>query len=152
MTEIVVASRDGILRAPNGEQFRLVRGKTLADARHPAVQAYPDNFMPMRVELSMEDADPGHLEDAFSTELAEAKEDARQATEAAEEYRAQLVAITDVLMARGGVPADVDTDEPGWLAKAVGRALDATAPADDEPVPPPAAARTRKPPAPKLKP
>lgn len=145
MTSIVIATRDGILTAPSGEKFRMVRGKTLADARHPAVAAYPDNWMPVEVDISVDDpeqADPGQLEDDFATELAEA-------TAEAEEYRAQLVAITDVLMSRGMVPAGTDTDKPGWLAEAVTVALDTLihAPHDSgsEPddVPPPPAPRKR---------
>lgn len=154
MTEIVVASRDGILRAPDGTQYRMVRGKTLADARHPGVLANPNDFMPVAVELSMEDADPGYLEDDIAVELAELREKAAHAESAeadAREYKAQLVAIADTLRKRNAIPVDVDTDKPGWVADCVSRALapasdPGPAPADDD-VPPPAA--TRKPRAPR---
>jgi hypothetical protein len=151
MTNIVCASRDGVLRAPNGEQFRMVRGRTLADARHPAVVANPDAFMPVQVELSIEDADPGHLEDYFAVEQAELEEKLQQAEAEATAYRAQLVTIADIVMAAGRVSPGTDTDQPGWLAETI-RTMAAhthptlaTSDAEDD-VPPP---RTRAPRTPK---
>lgn len=137
MTEIVMACRDGILRAPSGEQFRLVRGKTLADARHPAVVANPDTFMPVQVDISVEDTDPGYLEDDVAVELAELREKAEAAEAEANDYRAQLVTIADLVMAAGRVPPGTDTDRPGWLADVI-RAIVAEAPvALPDEVPPP---------------
>lgn len=149
MTSIVVATRDGILTGPDGTNYRLVRGKTLGDARHPAIAAYPDNFMPVEIELShdAEAADPGHLEDDFAVELAELQEEKAQADEAANGYMSQLAAIADLLAERGMVPDDTGTE--GWLTRAVAAALDrdvsretSPTPADDEDdIPPPVAAR-----------
>jgi len=130
MTEIVVACRDGILRAPDGTQYRMVRGKTLADGKHPAVLANPDSFMPVEVELSLEDVDPGHLEDAVAVDLAELREDAKRAEVTSEVYRVQLVRIADELMSRGLIPSTQATDYVGWLVDAVRNCLDLMTSAD----------------------
>lgn len=139
MTEIVVASRAGILRAPDGEQFRLVPGKTLADARHPGVLANPDSFMPVEVELSVDDpeeSDPRRLEDA-ETE--------------AESLRQVLTTISDGLEVRALIPEGTDTAKSGWLVETLFAFIDTAISADGhtmdgqlEAVPPPAP-RPRKP-------
>lgn len=148
MTEIVVATRDGILRAPDGTQTRMVRGRTLADARHPAVRANPDDFGPVHIELNHEEADPGHLEDDFAVELSEARGEARRAAEVAEEYRRQLTTIADVIMAAGLVAPGAETDRPGWVAESVRHVVElltgAPEAAVEDDVPPPRS-RARKP-------
>lgn len=148
MTEIVVATRDGILRAPDGTQTRMVRGRTLADARHPAVRANPNDFGPVHIELNHEEADPGHLEDDCAAELAEAKEDARRAAEAAEGYRHQLTTIADTITAAGLVAPGVDTDQPGWVAESVRHVVELLSGAPEVAAPddvPPPRSRARKP-------
>lgn len=144
MTEIVVAYRDGILTAPSGEKFRLVRGKTLADARHPAVRMRPESWGPMVVELSVDDptepSDPDRdakLDDLrASIEQAEAERDG---------FRTQLAAVATVLGARALLPANAG-DHEGWLAEAVAAAIDGSAAAlPAAPVKPPRGARPRKP-------
>lgn len=153
MTEIVVATRDGVLRAPSGEQFRMVRGKTLANAAHPAIQAYPDNWMPMKLDIDVDDpevADPGHLEDDVAVELAELREDAKRSEADAARYQEQLQEIANVIDSRGLVPLNYDTETPGWLAGLVAHLLDTgtaapreqVSPAADD-VPPPPAPRKR---------
>lgn len=145
MTEIVVAYRDGILTAPNGEKFRLVRGKTLADARHPGVRMRPESWGPMVVELSVDDPEDGSDTDARIDELRASVE---QAEEVATNYRKQLAAVADVLGTRGLMPADAGIRE-GWLAEAVAAAIDgsaaalptAPAPAEVAVVAPPRGAR-----------
>lgn len=143
MTEIVVASRDVTLWDPNtGEGFRIVRGRTLADARHACVTSFPDNWSPMTVDLSVEDdtvsRETAAEADAAASQLAGELFDARTEADA---YREQLAAIADEVIRRG-LPEyfGIDTEHPGWLVEVVTRALsesDQGAPAD-EPVPAPA--------------
>jgi hypothetical protein len=115
MTEILVATRDGVLTAPGGEKFRLHRGRTLADARHPAAVAYPDNFMPMQVELSVEDDAPTPEDLGTELSMCEAERDG---------FRSQLAAIADGVASRGLLPDDLDTSVEGWLATLVLGLLD----------------------------
>lgn len=125
MTEIVVAYRDGILTAPSGEKFRLVRGKTLADARHPAVRMRPESWGPMVVELSVDDpAEPGDPD--RDAKLDELRASVEQAETERDGYRKQLAAVADVLGVRGLMPADAGSVE-GWLARAVAEAIDGSA-------------------------
>lgn len=133
MTQIVVASRDGILRAPDGTQYRMVRGRTLADARHPAVQASPNDFMPVEVELTHDEPETEQAED-----LVEVRAEA-------DGYRAQLAAIHEGLSVRGVIPADLDISSEGWLANLIFTLVDrqpaAPAVTEDEPAPAPRPAR-----------
>lgn len=134
MTEIMVSRRDGIVRAPDGTQHRVHRGKTLADAAHPVVQAYPDDWQPMHVELAVEGARSHDQQVQDDNDIAELED-------AAEGYRTELVRLTDGLMARGvKVPDEADRG-PGWLVDLTLAQLDAIAPA---PAPrTPRAAKTR---------
>lgn len=108
MTEIMVSRRDGIVRAPDGTQHRVHRGKTLADAAHPVVQAYPNDWQPMHVELAVDGARSHDRQVQDDDDLAEL-------AEAAESYRAELVRLTDGLMARGVKVPDEGDRGPGWL-------------------------------------
>lgn len=141
MTNIVVAYRDGILTAPNGEKFRMVRGKTLADARHPAVQMRPESWGPMVVELSVDEPDADGEPDTRVAELLQALGAAQSE---ADDYRRQLAAVVVVLTSRGLAPEHAETAVEGWLARAVTAAIDERA-ASPEPVKPPRGGRTRKP-------
>lgn len=128
---IVVARRDGLMVAPDGTKYRLARGRTLADARHPAVIAYPDSFTPMHVEL------------AYDGPEEPTDDDARQEVDG---YRAQLAAIAAGLIQRDLIPDGYDTGREGWLAGLIFELLDA--PAGELPVAPPRArkaATARKP-------
>lgn len=121
-TEIVVANRSGLAQAPDGSKHRLVRGRTLADVRHPLAQEHPDLFSPYKIDLPYEgdDASPAAVNDAS------------EVAATAEGYRAQLAAIAEGLHTRGLVPADVDMTREGWLAELVFAALDAEpSPADE---------------------
>lgn len=145
MTEIMVSKRDGIATEPDGTKHRVARGKTLADARHPLVVAYPGDWLPMEVALSMPDDAPaadrdGTLDDLHH-KLQDAEEQAVEAEETAEGYRKQLAAVVDVLAKHDLVPADAGARD-GWLAEAVGAALakqrEGLAPGElpvDEPLP-----------------
>lgn len=119
MTELVVARRDGILTAPDGTKYRLARGKTLADARHPAVAASPQSFAPMKIELSVEDDEPSPAAASDASEELAEVESERDA------YREQLVVIAAGLADRGVTLPLEDERSPGWLADAVFAALDA---------------------------
>jgi hypothetical protein len=146
MTEIVVAYRDGILTAPNGEKFRLVRGKTLADARHPGVRMRPESWGPVVVELSVDEpeaegSEPDARIDELIAELAEANSER-------DRFGGYLSAIAEALAERGLVPAE-GTDQQGWLVAAVVAGLDRGTTGDVVPeeggsVRPPRGARPRK--------
>jgi hypothetical protein len=133
--QIVVSRRDGILTAPDGTKHRVARGKTLADADHPAVIANPGDWVPMVVTLSVADRRPGVPQD--STAAAEIDELNGQVTELEETLAgrdAELTRLVEGLAAAGiGLPAE-DDREPGWLVDLV---LAALGPADlrDEPAP-----------------
>lgn len=125
MTEIVVAVRNGLAQAPDGSNHRLVRGRTLADARHPLAQNHPELFGPYSIDLPYDgpDAESGSLAAGeVSGELVGELADARSA---AESYRTQLAAIAEGLHERGLVPADLDTEREGWLAALVFAVIDA---------------------------
>lgn len=136
MTDVVIATRSGIVTAPDGTKHRLVRGKTLADARHPAAVAFPEMFAQHTIDLpyagpdDAEAADPGHLEDSVAEELAEIEAER-------DGYRQQLATIVDAVTVRGLMPADVDMSVEGWLVGVLSELLDRCA----DPVAPPAAAK-----------
>jgi hypothetical protein len=128
MTQIMVAQRSGILRAPDGKQYRLVRGQTLADGRHPAVTGSPASWRPMHVELAVDDS-ADCPPDGFdqSDQIAELEE-------TAEQYRSALQAVADLLDERG-LLAGVDREQEGWLLDRLGELLPPGDPADVAPVP-----------------
>ena len=117
MTEIVVATRDGVLKAPDGTLFRLYRGKTLADARHPAVVNSPESWTPMHVELPVEGAPEGGgaapAAPERDAELDELRNDLAEAEELAEHRGMELQRLADGLRERGHEPAG--EQRPGWV-------------------------------------
>jgi hypothetical protein len=117
MTDVVIATRSGIVTAPDGSKHRLVRGRTLADARHPAAVAFPEMFAQHTIDLPYAGPDD-----------AEAERDG---------YRQQLATIVDAVTVRGLMPADVDMGVEGWLVGVLSELLDRCA----DPVAPPAAAK-----------
>lgn len=129
MTQLVIARRDGILREPDGTQHRLYRGRTLADARHPAVVNVPDSWMPVTVDLPVEDTSLGEA----GADTAELRARLGDAEAAAESYRVQLARVVALLEERGYMPAD--TNREGWLVDAIAEAFDELE-ADDEPAAP----------------
>ena len=128
MTQIMVAQRSGILRAPDGKQYRLVRGQTLADGRHPAVTGSPASWRPMHVELAVDDS-ADCPPDGFdqSDQIAELEE-------TVEQYRSALQAVADLLDERG-LLAGVDREQEGWLIERLGELLPPGDPVDVAPVP-----------------
>lgn len=136
MTEIVVATRSGILTDPDGIKHRLVAGKTLAHATHPGVVANPRNFQPMTIDL----VDPGTVAaieaDAEATELAGELHDV---TAQRDEYHETLAEVAQIVVDRG-LPEQfgVDVERPGWLAEVIRLALagpEVDAPAELDPAP-----------------
>lgn len=111
-TEIVVATRSGLVSGPDGTKYRLVRGKTLADARHPVATQFPELFGEYAIDLPYE-----------GDEVPAAGADPELAAEA-EGMREQLVRLRDGLVERGVVDADSLPTHVGWLADAVFEALD----------------------------
>lgn len=121
MTQIMVSKRDGVARAPDGTQYRVHRGKTLADARHPLVEAYPQDWQPMEVHLPVEGDDSTSVGEA---EIEQLRNDLAEVEETAESYRKQLEAVAEELARRKLLPENTTTE--GWLAEAVRVALDAS--------------------------
>jgi hypothetical protein len=133
MTSIVVATRSGLAEGPDGSKYRLARGRTFGDARHPLVKAHPDLFAPYDIELSVDEPDADEMDDGTPVALrASLQFAAEEAQATAEGYRAQLAAIAEGLHDRGLVPADVDTTREGWLAELIFATLDASPPAADD--------------------
>jgi hypothetical protein len=115
MTGIVVSRRDGIARAPDGTQWRVHRGKTLADARHPVVVAYPGDWMPVEIELDMPGAGVPHPPCAAEREVDELRNELAETEELAEHRGAELQRLQDGLEDRGIVPPIDEVRSPGWL-------------------------------------
>lgn len=116
-TGIVVSRRDGILRAPDGTKHRVARGKTLADADHPAVLANPSDWMPMVVELTTrEAADYGDAEVPGShSQVEQYENDLAELEETLAQRDAELSRLATGLEAAGiELPAE-DQRAPGWL-------------------------------------
>jgi len=135
MTSIVVSKRDGIAKAPDGTKYRVARGKTLADARHPVVEAYPHDWVPMVVELSVDDdapasaaANSGDLHDR----LGQAENDLAEVEELAEHRGAELLRLAQGVEGLGYVLPDEADRYPGWLTDLVLGALPVRAPAPSE--------------------
>lgn len=130
MTGLWIATRDGVIANPeSGEKFRIVKGRTLGDPRHPAVAAYPENWHPLDIELTVDDPDPDAEGEA--TQLAGELHDARNE---ADGYREQLAAIAQLVADRGLVDRfGVQPDHEGWLVELLGLALDNPGEPEDEP-------------------
>lgn len=119
-TELVISRRDGIVRAPDGTQHRVYRGKTLADAQHPAVLASPSTWMPVTIDLPLADTDAGEA----GTGTAELTARLGDAEAAVESYRVQLTRVVLLLEERGMLPAETDREREGWLVDAIAAAFD----------------------------
>lgn len=105
--DIVIATRSGVVSGPDGAKHRLIRGKTLADARHPVAREFPELFSPYTIDLPHEGDEPAA---------------------GADEYREQLAAIVEVLREHDALPDESEMNEPGWLARAVAALFDPVAP------------------------
>lgn len=123
-SELVVARKDGVLRDPDGIGYRVHKGKTLADADHPAVIANPQVFMPMEIALKV---DREEAADVDARVLDDVRADLERAQGDAERYREQLAAIADGLAARGLVDERTDTSYEGWLSAVIFGAIDGSA-------------------------
>lgn len=125
MTEIMVARTSGILRAPDGTQYRITRGQTLADGRHPAVTGSPASWQPMRVELAVDDTancPPGATGGDAEREFDELRSELAELEETADSYRRQLESVAKLLGDRG-LLAGVDAEREGWLVSRLGELL-----------------------------
>lgn len=123
MTEIVVSMRDGVVSGPDGVQHRVHRGRTLADAAHPIVQAYPHDWQPMVVELSVEGGGTSHAGSLQQdNDLDELRNDLAEAEETAEVRGAELQRLADGLVERGySVQGE---HRPGWVVDLAFEAID----------------------------
>jgi len=127
MTDVVIATRSGIVTAPDGTKHRLVRGKTLADARHPLAVAYPELFAPHTVDLAVDDELELGESATGRDDVPTWKDKVAEVEQTAEGYREQLAAIVEGLHDRNLVPADTDMTRPGWLAELLFTILDGPA-------------------------
>jgi hypothetical protein len=131
MTDVVIATRSGVVSAPDGSKHRLVRGKTLADARHPLAAAFPELFAPYTIDLPFDD-EQHDGPSAEGRDVPRAPDDERGSLEyfagLADDYREQLAAVVEVLRAHDALPAEAEMNEPGWLARAVAAAFDPVGP------------------------
>jgi hypothetical protein len=127
MTQIVVSKRDGILTAPDGTKTRVARGKTLADARHPAVEAHPRDWMPVELTLTVDEPPAGDFDTPLGIrheQVVQLENDVAELEETLAQRDAELTRLADTLAARGvDLPAE-DDREPGWLVDLVFRELD----------------------------
>ncbi len=115
MTQIVVSKRDGIVRAPDGTRHRVHRGKTLADATHPVVVAYPNDWTPMHVELAVPGGEsPGTQHE----QVAQLENDVAELEETNGMLVASLTAVSELLDQHGELPP-IDERGDGWLVEAV---------------------------------
>lgn len=120
MTKIVVSKRDGIVRAPDGTKHRVARGKTLADARHPVVEAYPNDWSPMVVALAVDDPDGDtvlSVSDAHER-LVQLENDLAEIEEVAEHRGRELLRLAEALD-EGGLVPDPRPSHNGWLVDLV---------------------------------
>ncbi len=128
MTEIMVSRRDGVVTAPDGVKHRVYRGKTLADARHPVVQAYPQDWQPMEIQLPVDGSTASVPQDGpEAAEIDSLREELAEVEELAESRGAELQRLADGLVARGAVLPSEDDREPGWLVDFVFVELDTPA-------------------------
>jgi len=119
--KIVVSRRDGILRAPDGTQYRIARGKTLADAEHPAVVANPGDWVPMVITLAV-DRPAGEGVPQGSAAAAEIDELNGQVTELEETLGQRDEELGRLALGLGelGIEVPDEADRtPGWLVDLV---------------------------------
>jgi len=124
MTQIVVSRRDGILTAPDGTKHRVARGKTLAEADHPAVLANPGDWVPMVVTLTLDDRPAGAHLPASHEQVAQFENDVAELEETLAARDAELTRLADTLAARGVTLPAEDDRESGWLVDLVFAELD----------------------------
>lgn len=143
MTEIVVSRRDGVLTAPDGTKYRVARGRTLANAQHPAVLANPRDWTPMVITLDVDGAEP-LTPGGSHAETGQLENDVAELEETLALRDAELTRLVEGLAARGvALPAEGDR-EPGWLVDLVLEIVSTrVAPHEPEIAPPPVRPRKR---------
>jgi len=107
IADYVVAKRDGVLKAPDGTRYRMHAGGTLAHREHPAVIANPQAWAPAEIDLDVIAGSP----------------EAEESGKLIDEAYGYLNDIANLLHGRGLID-EADT-EPGWLVRAVARAVGA---------------------------
>lgn len=115
IADYVVAKRDGVLKAPDGTRYRMVAGGTLAHRQHPAVIANPQAFVPASIDL----------------DVTEGSAEADESAALIDEAYGYLNDIANAMHERGLID-ETDT-EPGWLVRAVRRAIGAETAVEPEP-------------------
>jgi hypothetical protein len=118
MTQIVVSKRDGILTAPDGTKTRVARGKTLADARHPAVEAHPRDWVPVELTLTVDEPPAGDFDTPLGIrheQVVQLENDVAELEETLAQRDAELTRLADGLALAGIELPTEDDREPGWL-------------------------------------
>lgn len=147
MTELFIARTDAVVKDATGALHRLHRGRTIAERGHPVLDVAPQAFVPFEVHLAAPDREvsgPGHLEDQFAEQVAEATAELRAHFES---VVGKLTQIRDLLDARGLLPSDDAQMEDGWIVAAVEAALDHRSAEPEKVSPPRPARKAAKPPA-----
>jgi hypothetical protein len=130
VTDLVIATRSGTVTAPDKTMFAIVRGKTVADARHPAVLIDPRNWMPFEVELKVDDP-------------ATATEGDDIAREQLAEFSDALTQLAVVMRDRGHLDPDGSLTAEELVSRVVDLIPEQTEGAPEEPIAPPAPPRKR---------
>jgi hypothetical protein len=129
MTAIVVSRRDGVLRAPDGTKYRVARGKTLAEADHPAVLANPGDWVPMVITLTVagrpdlpagdELTPSGALQPEVVERLSRMEDELAELEETLAQRDAELTRLADGYASLGHTLPVEEDREPGWLVDLV---------------------------------
>jgi len=124
-SKLMIARRDGTVRnTETGERYRLLKGRTVADAEHPAVKLYPEAFMPLTVELRVEDEQRAVSDPESDGDLAEELAEVESERDYAQGV---LRGLAEALAERGLVDRDNPPNHEGWLAETLLAAIDRAA-------------------------
>lgn len=124
-SKVVVARKNGLLAGPDGSRIRITRGKTYADAGHPAVVEFPEAWADLPVTLTAAGPEPIGAPDSVAPGLVgdlQARIDELEDTAAA--YREQLTRMAGLMIERGYVTGETDTESDGWLVRLMTAVLD----------------------------
>jgi hypothetical protein len=121
VTQIVVSTRNGVLTAPDGTKHRVARGKTLADARHPAVLACPRDWSPMVVDLTVDGPAPGDSEPVAHAheQIAQLENDVTELEETLSDRDREFGRLMTGLEVAGVTLPAEEIRQPGWLVDLV---------------------------------
>jgi hypothetical protein len=124
-SKVVVARKNGLLAGPDGSRIRITRGKTYADAGHPAVTEFPEAWADLPVTLAADGPAPQGEQDSGAPGLvADLQARIEELEETAGGYREQLQRMAQLMIERGYVTDETNTQSDGWLVRLVTAVLD----------------------------